>query len=232
MSDVRASVLTEIWSALSEDVSLLSCVDPGGYPPGLRSNLDVGGLVRDSIAAASLAAAKLTTDRPSVSLNANRVYTAVTSERHFRLNGVPPNPWADLSGFWEAADGWVRTHANYPHHRTKLCLALGLSPMADHDRVLERIRSCTADEIESRAAEVGAVAVRVRSADEWRAGDPARAVAATPLVTLAPGLIGANRRPRRRSFSDRSASQRHPRVRSHQSHRRTGRDSNARPARC
>ncbi|MFE9852291.1 hypothetical protein ACFYPN_26335 [Streptomyces sp. NPDC005576] len=36
-----------------------------------------------------------------------------------------------MSRFWRTADGWVRTHANYPHHRARLLRALG---MADNGR--------------------------------------------------------------------------------------------------
>ncbi|KFD43879.1 hypothetical protein IU11_07380, partial [Cellulosimicrobium sp. MM] len=41
--------------------------------------------------------------------------------------------FAPLSGFFRTADGWVRTHANYPHHRARLLALLDLpAAVADH----------------------------------------------------------------------------------------------------
>ena len=40
-------------------------------------------------------------------------------------NGEQTGPgFAPLSRFWRAADGWVRTHGNYPWHRSALLRAL------------------------------------------------------------------------------------------------------------
>src|SRR6478735_5615692 len=53
-----------------------------------------------------------------------------------RAGGFDPGPdpdpervvagFAPLSGFFRTADGWVRTHANYPHHRARLLALLDL----------------------------------------------------------------------------------------------------------
>ncbi|OEV22841.1 hypothetical protein AN220_27560, partial [Streptomyces nanshensis] len=57
------------------------------------------------------------------------VATAFRSDRLVRIDGRAPVTFAPLSRFWRTADGWVRTHANYPHHRARLLSALG---MPDH----------------------------------------------------------------------------------------------------
>ena len=46
----------------------------------------------------------------------------------------PTGPgFAPLSRFWRAADGWVRTHGNYPWHRAGLLRALGCAGDAQDD---------------------------------------------------------------------------------------------------
>ncbi|TDK23527.1 CoA transferase [Arthrobacter crusticola] len=166
-----ASLLTCAWSALGEDPAALKRVPPGGEP-ALTSALNVPRLARDAVAAASLAAALWTDSllprgRPrAVHLDAGRIATAFTSERHLRLRGVSPDLWAPLSGFWEAADGWVRTHANYPHHRGRLLAALELATGAGPDELAARIRSAAARDIEHRVYAAGGIAAAVRPAGQ------------------------------------------------------------------
>ncbi|WP_159802614.1 CoA transferase [Arthrobacter zhaoguopingii] len=177
-----ASLLARAWSALGEDPAALQRVPPGGEP-ALASALNVPRLARDAVAAASLAAA-LWTDSllprggpRTVHLDAGRIATAFTSERHLRIRGDSPDLWAPLSGFWEAADGWVRTHANYPHHRGRLLAALDLAAGSGPDDLTARIRSAAARDIEDRVYAAGGIAAAVRPAGQGLAdgGGPADA---------------------------------------------------------
>ena len=191
MSEAHAA-LAHMWQALGEDDADLALVAPGGYPV-LQSHLAVAALTRDAVAAASLAAALLAHDeahpdtRPSageplVSLDADRIHTAVTSERYFRLNGETPAVWAEFSGFWPAEDGWVRTHANYPHHRARLLSALGLPADATVDAFTERLARLSAGEVEDRVTAADGIAVAVRTPDEWASHPQAYAVRSQPLL--------------------------------------------------
>ena len=63
---------------------------------------------------------------PRVRVDDGAVGTAFVSERHLLVDGRAPVTFAPLSRFWRTADGWVRTHANYPHHRERLLSALGV----------------------------------------------------------------------------------------------------------
>ena len=54
---------------------------------------------------------------------------APSADRRTRADNFAP-----LSRFWRTADGWVRTHANYPHHRARLLAALGLPPTPERTR--------------------------------------------------------------------------------------------------
>ena len=183
------SIMDAAWRGLGEDPSALALVRDHGASVPLHSALPVGRLVHDAIAAASLSAALLAARRtgsavPVVELDPLRIATAVTSERHFRLNGEPVSAFAELSGFWPASDGWVRTHANYPHHRQHLLEALELPQATTADELLAHVNSRPALEIERVVTERGGIAAAVRTEAEWRAEGQAATVAAHPLVSL------------------------------------------------
>jgi crotonobetainyl-CoA:carnitine CoA-transferase CaiB-like acyl-CoA transferase len=169
------TVLDAAWAALGEDPAALALVRDHGDAVPLESALPVGRLVHDAIAAASLSAALLAARRdgsavPTVELDPVRVATAVTSERHFRLDGEPANVWTELSGFWPTADGWVRTHANYPHHRERLLSGLGLPETTTSDELLAHLSTRQAQEIEDVVTAAGGIAVVVRRESASEAG--------------------------------------------------------------
>jgi crotonobetainyl-CoA:carnitine CoA-transferase CaiB-like acyl-CoA transferase len=114
--------------------------------------------------------------------DAERVAAAFTSDRLLRLDGAPVDGFAPLSGFFRADDGWVRTHANYPHHRARLLALLALPDDATRDDLAARLARRPAQAVEDGAAGGGAIAVRVRTEDEWRASAPGRAAASGPPV--------------------------------------------------
>jgi len=173
------------WASLGEDPAALGLVR--AHPVPLESSLPVGDLVHDAIAVASLSAALLFARRtesgvPAVELDPIRVATAVTSERHYRLDGEPMNAWAELSGFWPTADGWVRTHANYPHHRAALLAALGLHESTTADELRSHLSGRRGQDVEDLVAQRGGVAIRVRTEDEWRGHPQAAAVSESAFV--------------------------------------------------
>lgn len=134
-------------------------------PVPLAASTDVASLAWTAVTAAEDARASLvgTRARP---LDPMAVAVAYTSERWLRVDGSMPRAFAPLSGFFRAADGWVRTHANYPHHRRALLSALQLPAGADE---LERVRAELARRPAARiAADVtarGGLCVTVRPAD-------------------------------------------------------------------
>ncbi|MEU6236416.1 CoA transferase [Kitasatospora sp. NPDC047058] len=103
---------------------------------------------------------------PAVRIDQGAVATAFVSERHLQIDGRTPVSFAPLSGFWQAADGWVRTHANYPHHRARLLTALGLPDGTGPDQLAATLRDHPAEWIQERAYEAGALAVAVVPARE------------------------------------------------------------------
>ncbi|MGV8857306.1 CoA transferase [Rhodoglobus sp.] len=183
------SLLDTAWQSLGEDAAALALVRDHGTAVPLSGALPSGRFVHDAIAAASFSASLLAARRvgcavPSVELTPLKVATAVTSDKHFRLNGEPVSAWAELSGFWPCSDGWVRTHANYPHHRSALLRALGLADDTGADEFMLALHPMVAAEVESAVVAAGGVATVVRTAKEWAAHPQAQAIADLPVVEL------------------------------------------------
>ncbi|MYR23684.1 CoA transferase, partial [Streptomyces sp. SID6137] len=122
---------------------------------------------------------------PGVRVDDGAVAAAFHSERLLRVDGRAPLSFAPLSRFWRTADGWVRTHANYPHHRARLLDALGLPADAAPATVAALLAGRTALGTEETVHAAGGLAVALRTPREWRATEQAALVAARPLVERA-----------------------------------------------
>ncbi|MDH6520024.1 crotonobetainyl-CoA:carnitine CoA-transferase CaiB-like acyl-CoA transferase [Streptomyces sp. SAI-135] len=154
-----------------------------GAPQG---RLPVLKLARACVAECALAAAGLGARRaglaeaPTVLVDDGAVATAFLSERHLLINGRAPVNFAPLSRFWRTADGWVRTHANYPHHRARLLDALGVPE--DTAAVEAALAERSALDVEEAVYAAGGLAVALRSPAQWAAHPQAAEVAKRPLV--------------------------------------------------
>ncbi|MFH8617671.1 CoA transferase [Streptomyces sp. NPDC017979] len=171
------------WAALGGGPEAAATVTYRPAPGALQARLPVRELARATVGVCSLAAAELVARRrgtplPAVQVDEAAVATAFVSERHLRIDGRAPTSFAPLSGFWRAADGWVRTHANYPHHRARLLAALELADPGDDPA---RARAALAAELAGRPAHAVQEAV-------YAAGGLAVAVAPTPPGVLTAGL--------------------------------------------
>lgn len=176
------------WTDLGGDPAALARLRPSRPPITLPCALDVTGLLGDCVGLATLAVGDLQVARgllaaaPAVSVDGARVTTAAQSERHFRLDGVAPEVWAPFSGFWEAADGWVRTHGNYPHHAARLAALLGVTVDSPKEQVVSAFLQRRAGDLEEEAATVGAIVGAVRTPAEWSRHPHAVATRSLPLV--------------------------------------------------
>ncbi|MGG7510058.1 CoA transferase [Plantibacter sp. YIM 135249] len=137
--------------------------------------------------------------RAPATVDRERVAAAYQSDKLLRFDDVPVSAFAALSGFFRAADGWIRTHANYPHHHDRLCRVLGLHGDAGRADLELAVSLRTASDLEEAAAAAGALAVRVRSAAEWMSGSQWASLVAEPLVRVSgagapPGTRGDSRR--------------------------------------
>ena len=163
-------------------------------PTALASPLAVSDCAVAAVAACLAAAADLAWARtgrlPAIAVDPAHVAAAVRSEAWLRdPAGQALSGFAPLSRLWPAADGWIRTHANYPWHRAALLGALRIPDGADTDiakRLAEVIAERAAGDVEDCVYQAGGLAVAARTTGAWQASEPGRAVAADRLVTIEP----------------------------------------------
>jgi len=152
------------------------------------------------VGAAALAAAELAAVRnggaiPEVQVDSAAVAAAFASDRFLRLNGREQVSWSPLSRFWRSADGWVRTHCNYPHHQARLLDSLEVRVAKENEitAVGEAIATSRAEEVAEKVTASGGLAVVVRSPQSWAQHEQGSAVAALPLLSLRKACGAVNR---------------------------------------
>jgi hypothetical protein len=194
-----ASPLAEAWRALGAvaapplGAATLPALELRGsarFPP---SPFALEEIAVASIGAALLAAAELAQARgartPVPSLEQGHALLAFRSERSLQAGRSLPKAFAPLSRFAATADGHLRMHANYRHHRAALMRALGDPP--DEPAALEVARQWRAAELEQAIVAAGGAAAAVRSEQEWHAHPQARATGGEPLLDLELGEAAA-----------------------------------------
>lgn len=154
----------------------------------LEARLPVRELARSCVEACARAAAGLGARRaglaevPEVRTDDAAIAAAFLSERLSRVDGRAPVSFAPLSRWWRTADGWVRTHANYPHHRARLLDALRLCGDATPDDVAGVLARWSRFDVEETVYAAGGLAVALRTPGEWAAHEQSAEVAKRPLV--------------------------------------------------
>lgn len=154
----------------------------------LPSALPVSTLACGAVAAAALAAAALLHGQ-RVWVDPRQVAVSFRADQLVSVDGATLPGFAPLSGFFEASDGWVHTHANYPHHRDRLLRALDLPARASRADVACAIAERAAQDVEEVVTADQGLAVRVRSWQEWRASEQAAAVDVHDLLEVS--LVGS-----------------------------------------
>ncbi|MFD7133169.1 CoA transferase [Streptomyces sp. NPDC059894] len=183
MSDIASA-----WAELGGRPALLARVTALPREGVLAARLPVRELARACVGACALAGAELAavraglTEVPRVRVDDGAVATAFVSERQLLIDGRAPVSFAPLSRFWRTADGWVRTHANYPHHRERLLRALDLPGGAGPAAVEAALAGRSALEVEETVTAASGLAVALRTPAEWAAHPQAAEIARRPLV--------------------------------------------------
>lgn len=113
------------------------------------------------------------------------------------VDGEPVPVWADLSGYYDTADGGiVQFHANFPHHAAGIVERLGCEPT--RESVAAATRRWDADELEAVLVGDGMIAARLRTLDEWERHPHAAATRHLPVISVERLGDGAPRDPDRR----------------------------------
>jgi hypothetical protein len=180
MRPVDTSALHSLAGLLDVDRYAVPVVGPRVWWAG---PLNVEALALESVRCA-FAAANAVSRGLMPTVRAELVAANFGSIGHLRVGGREPSLFAPMSGYFRCADGWLRTHANFPHHAAALRRTLGIADRAGLTDALLRLPAIAA-ETAIRAA--GGVAAALRSRAEWDAGRPGRAVAAEPWIRFRPG---------------------------------------------
>ena len=150
---------------------------------GLPATLPVNTLACGSVAAAALAGLAMRGGE-RVLVDPLQVSVAFRNDRLQTVDGQTADSFAPLSGLFRTSDGWVRTHANYPHHRQRLLRALGLPDDAEPARAEAALAERSARQVEDTVTAAGGIAVAVRDHRTWFAGEPAAAVDGHPVLDV------------------------------------------------
>ncbi len=183
-------VVQELAAGVGVELPSLQVV---GADPVLPSTFRVGTAAAAAVGAVTAMAARLGGGAGQVGVDMREAAVAFRDERYLRSDGVGQDLWAALSGDYRSADGWVRLHCNFDHHRDAALSALGLPAGADLAAVTRACADRTAVAIEEAVTAAGGCAAAMRSRAEWRAHPQGRAVAEMPLIGMtrigAPGRV-------------------------------------------
>jgi len=184
--------LKALWQSLALPSDSLAQLSLTGADPVLPSSFAVGSAAQISIASTALAAADIGHYRNGLpqQVQVDMRHAALECCSHFLIDGVVPNSWDKLAGLYacgpDAADGWVRLHTNFAHHRDGVLRLLNLpeGPATERAAVAEALKAWDALTFEQAATDAGLVVAALRSFQEWDAHLQSQAIAAQPLVGI------------------------------------------------
>ena len=174
-------------SAMTRDLGVACTVRFTGSD-ALRSVYPVTDFASASMGAAGAAVADLVAaqygEAPSVSVD--RRLASLWFGWSLRPDGwsLPP-AWDPVAGDYRTQDGWIRLHTNAPHHRDAALAVLKVP--AERDAVAGAVATWQADALEAAVVARNGCAAAMRSAAAWAQHPQGVAVAAQPLIAIAPG---------------------------------------------
>jgi hypothetical protein len=186
---VSDELVAQLWQRLGGDPRPVDAVRLTGPRRVLPSIFDVTALATASVAVATLAAAafhavRAQTTVPEVMVDRRRACAAFWSEALFTPIGweLPP-VWDAIAGDYRAADGWIRLHTNYRHHRAAVESVLG--PVPDRDATAARVVGWAAHDLESAVVQAGGCAAAMHDRPAWLASPAGAATATDPVAQIA-----------------------------------------------
>lgn len=134
--------------------------------------LDVEGLALGSVGAVLRALGAHSAGGPTRTFSTSSAAVAAWfgSVGHLRIDGRAPQVWAPMSGFHRTSDGWIRVHANYPHHAARLQESVGVDSL---DGLRAALAERTSAEAEAAITDAGGVAAAVEESCPSAAGSRA-----------------------------------------------------------
>ncbi|MDW5444923.1 CoA transferase [Polaromonas sp. SM01] len=181
------SILEDLWRAAQLPPEALAFTDLSGADPVFPSSFRVGAAAQSTIAAAALAACEVGHQRGAARqrVAVEMAHAAVECTGWFSIDGQTPEVWDVFSGLYRCADGHVRIHTNFAHHREGALRLLGLNPATAQRRDAEKaLLGWRARDFEEATAKQHLVATALRSFDEWDATPQGLALRTQPLFTI------------------------------------------------
>ncbi|RHY22469.1 hypothetical protein DYB25_001136 [Aphanomyces astaci] len=164
-----------LWEHAGFPASSLSRLVLGGDATHyLASGFRVTSAATISIALSAMAASEIyrlrTGQAHPVHVHRRDACLEFDSPSHFlpRVGELPLNAWDPVSGLYPTAHGgFVRVHANFPHHKDGILRLLQLPSTADRASVAAALLETDAVEFETLATSKGMCVAACRSPSEW-----------------------------------------------------------------
>lgn len=171
-------------------------ITPG--PTGLAHPLPFADLAVAAHGAIALSAAAFQAERtgdaaPTAGVDRRAASLSLAANTFLHVDGAKPDSWDPLTGYYQAADGWLYVHANFPHLRDGL-LRLFEAP-ADREALAAQVARWRAADAEAAAGEAGLCAIAWATPEAWATHPQRAALRAQPVTALSPGAVGQAREP-------------------------------------
>ncbi|AXA66299.1 CoA transferase [Pseudomonas oryzihabitans] len=178
---VFQSLLDELVTALDLSAAQAANLQVRGND-SLASCFPVSDLATAAIGVAGLAAADLLAEgAPGLPVQVDRHLAAAWFKTSLRSLGWElPAVWDAITGDYRTRDGWLRLHANAPHHRERALAVLGCAN--SHDAVARAMAGGSGEDLETAIVAAGGCAARLRTQADWQAHPQGQAVRAEPLI--------------------------------------------------
>jgi hypothetical protein len=175
-----------LWSALGGAPKLAEALEFIGTAGGLPSRFEVSTLACATVGVATLAAAELWAKRRGepprrVTVDRRLASAAFLCERLQKPEGwTLAAGWDPIAGDYRAADGWIRLHTNYAHHRAAALRVLGVRE--EKEAVAQAVAQWAKDELQEAVFEAGGAAAALRTIEAWASHPQGAALAREPIV--------------------------------------------------
>jgi hypothetical protein len=178
-----SAVAGSLWDAVGGDPALVERLVVTGPSPVLPSTFAVTDAAVAAIAAATMGVAELVQLPGAVSTDTRHAAAAVRSERYLQIVGTERGSvWDPIAGDYRTADGWIRLHTNYAHHRAAVVTVLGVPE--DRAAVTAAVSERTGEALERDIVDAGGCAAVMLARDEWRRHPHGSRVRDEPVVAL------------------------------------------------
>jgi len=186
--DSALHTLTDLWADFELPAATLDQLTLTGPAQPLASSFSIGPAAQASTAAAAAAALLIYEARCGTSQRAviDSIKCALECTGLFKIDGVTPDQWAPLSGLYRTADGYIRIHANFDHHRDAALAALKL-PIGEstvRQQANDAAIQFSGEQLDIAITRAGGACSVLQSFAQWDSHPQALALSSLPLIEL------------------------------------------------